>query len=45
MTIPWNEVTIWWNEVAKGWKEVVQNEVVMERSGRNSRVHGNRISV
>ena len=36
MTIRWNEVAIWWNEVAKGWNEVVWNEVVMERSGRNS---------
>ena len=37
----WNEVTIWWNEVAKGWNEVVWNEVVMERSGRNSCEHVN----
>ena len=36
MTILWNEVTTWWNEVTKGWNEVVWNEVVMERSGRNS---------
>ena len=36
MTIRWNEVTIWWNEVTKGWNEVVWNEVVMERSDRNS---------
>ena len=36
MTIVWNEVTIWWNEVTKGWNEVVWNEVVMERSDRNS---------
>ena len=39
MTIVWNEVTIWWNEVTKGWNEVVWNEVVMERSDRNSCVH------
>ena len=38
MTILWNEVTTWWNEVTKGWNEVVWNEVVMERSGRNSTV-------
>ena len=31
-----NEVTIWWNEVTKGWNEVAWNEVVMERSDRNS---------
>ena len=36
MTIRWNEVTIWWNKVTKGWNEVVWNEVVMERSDRNS---------
>ena len=36
MTILWNEVTIWWNEVTKGWNEVAWNEVVMERSDRNS---------
>ena len=36
MTIRWNEVTIWWNEVTKGWNEVAWNEVVMERSDRNS---------
>ena len=36
VTILWNEVTIWWNEVTKGWNEVAWNEVVMERSDRNS---------
>ena len=36
MTIPWNELAIWWNEVYQGWNEVVWNEVVMERSDRNS---------
>ena len=39
MTILWNEVTIWWNEVTKGWNEVALNEVVMERSDRNSLGH------
>ena len=36
MTVIWNEVTIWWNEVTKGWNEVAWNEVVVERSDRNS---------
>ena len=36
MTIPWNELAIWWNEVYQGWNEVAWNEVVMERSDRNS---------
>ena len=38
MTVVWNEVTIWWNEVTKGWNEVAWNEVVMERSDRNSKI-------
>ena len=41
MTIRWNEVTIWWNEVTKGWHEVAWNEVVMERSDRNSSINTN----
>ena len=36
VTILWNEVTIWWNEVTKGWNKVAWNNVVMERSDRNS---------
>ena len=46
MTIRWNEVTIWWNEVTKGWNEVAWNEVVMERSDRNSlKIHLTRVEL